>query len=92
MTTETNAMFDTAPMAAMHLNYLHVLACGVLNFLIGGFWYSDYGFSKAWTKAARHKPGKVASSTMTLLFAGWIAMSLAVALSMAYLLDRKSVV
>ena len=86
MTDAGNAMMAAVPVAPAHLNYLAVLACGALNFVVGGLWYSGYGFGKAWTKAAKHRPGKVDSSTMSLLYTGWIAMALLVALSMGYLL------
>jgi hypothetical protein len=35
----------------MTINLLAVLFAAVAAFLIGGFWYSPQGFSKAWVKA-----------------------------------------
>lgn len=87
MTDAGNAMMAAAPlMAPEHLNYAAVLAAGVANFVIGGLWYSPFGFAKPWMKAAKHRPGKVAPGTMGLLYTGWLSMAFLVAVSMAYLL------
>jgi hypothetical protein len=85
MTDAGNAMMAALPMGD-HLNYTAVFACGVINFAIGGFWYTPLGFGKAWMKAAGHRPRNTTSSTMVKLYTGWVAMALLVALSMGYLL------
>jgi hypothetical protein len=87
MTDAGNAMMAALP-SGDHLNYTAILACGALNFVVGGLWYSGYGFAKAWMKAAKVTPRKLSTSNanMGLLYTGWIAMSFLVALSMGYLL------
>jgi len=87
MTTDPTPMVTGAMCCAPeHLNYLAVLACGAVNFVVGGWWYSSMGFGKAWMKAAKVNPRKANTANMGMLYAGWIATSFFMALSMAYLL------
>lgn len=87
MTTDPTVMATGAMCCAPeHLNYLTVLIAGAANFVIGGLWYSQYMFAKPWMKAAKINPRKMNTSNMGLMYAGWVAMSLLSALSIAYLL------
>jgi len=87
MTTDSTPLIPGALCCTPeHLNYLAVLACGVVNFAVGGWWYSPMGFGKAWMKAAKVNPRKLDTSNMGQMYAGWIGTSFLMALSMAYLL------
>lgn len=72
-----------APLASAHLNYLAVLVCGVLNFGLGGAWYSAL-FAKAWLKAAKLDPEKMDKSGVGGMFALAAVTAVFVPLCMAY--------
>ena len=70
----------------VHLNYLAVLVCGLVNFAVGGLWYSPVLFADAWMKAAKHRPSRGAVQGIGMMYAGAVASAFVVALSVAYLL------
>lgn len=69
-----------------HLNYLAVATAAILNFVIGGLWYSAL-FGQAWLKAAKLDPADMDKSGMGAMFAGAAGAAVIVSLSLAYVLE-----
>ena len=75
----------------MHINYLAVLVCGIVNFILGGLWYSVL-FGKAWMKAAGMNPNKKPDmSGVGIMYTGAAAGGLVMALSLAYVFELANV-
>lgn len=68
-----------------HLNYLAVLVCWILNFVVGGLWYSVL-FGKLWMKATRRDWKKADMTGVGRMYGGAAAASLILVLGLAYIL------
>ncbi len=69
-----------------HLNYAAVLVCGLVNFVIGGLWYSPALFAGPWVRAAKLNTRTMDRSGMGAMYAGAAASGILVALCLAYLI------
>src|SRR5687767_10045116 len=69
-----------------HLNYLAILVAGLVNFVIGGLWYSPALFAGPWVKAAKLNPKTMDRTGMGAMYAGAAVGGVLVALCLGYLI------
>jgi hypothetical protein len=58
------------------INYLAVVAAALSSFVLGGLWYSNALFGKAWQRAAGVTDAQMKNSNMPLIFGGSFALAL----------------
>ena len=55
-------------MAAVHVNYLAILVCGVITFLLGGLWYSPLLFAKKWVALLGKTPEETQQASNPMMY------------------------
>ena len=75
-----------------HLNYLAVLVCGVLIFVLGGMWYSPLLFAKKWIalmgKSEEELKAAAAASNLPLMYFSAFFSGLLVSFSLAVIITQ----
>lgn len=72
------------------INYLAVLACGFLGFLLGGLWYSPLMFAKPWIAAMAklgHTEASMKKVNPTKQFVGAFVLSILMAYVLSDVVD-----
>jgi hypothetical protein len=65
----------------MELNWIIILATGIIPLIIGGLWYGPL-FGKVWMKAAEMSEDKIAGSNMLVIFGTTLVMGIFLAVGL----------
>lgn len=71
------------------VNWLAVLACGVVSLVLGAIWYSPMLFANQWQSAAGLSDEKAKSGNPAIIFGGAFVLSLIAAAVFAMFLGKE---